>query len=286
MIGLARAEWLRLRRRGDVWIVLLLVVALGVIGYIGGLSSATSIHFGFPPGEEVPPEMTEQLEAARREALAAFAFPRSITTGLEGGRVLLLFVGAYLAAAVTGAEFEYGTIRTSLVARGDRGGFVLVRLMAMLSFAALLLALTVLNSIVIPLIAAAAGTDFPPVDGPSALSVAGMVGATLLTGAFVIGLTTLLAIRLRNAVLAIVVMLATTFADSAIVGLIVRLFGEDAPARWITPIANAQLLFDSAAGKMNAPEWPFPLAFAVGVGWAGLAWVATLLALRTADVRD
>lgn len=286
MIGLARAEWLRLRRRGDVWIVLLLVVGLSVIGYIGGLSSAGSIQYGFPPGEEIPPEVLEDVERMWREALAGFAFPQSITTSLEGGRVLLFFVGAYLAAAITGAEFEYGTIRTSLVARGDRGGFVLVRLAAVLALVAVLLGLNVLLSIVMPLVASALGTDFPPVEGPGLLNVAGMIGATLLTAAFVIGLTTFVAILLRNAVIAIVVMLATTFADSAIGGLLVRLFGEDTPLRWFTPLANAQLLYDRAAGNVSAPEIPGLLAVAVGFGWAALVWAGAMFALRRADVRD
>lgn len=286
MIGLARAEWLRLRRRGDIWIVLLLVVGLSVIGYISGLSSAGSIQYGFPPGEEIPPEMLEEMERMRREALATFAFPLSISTSLEGGRILLLFVGAYLAAAITGAEFEYGTIRTSLVARGDRGGFVLVRLMAVLALVAVLLIVTVLLSIVMPLVASALGTDFPPVVGPGPLSVAGMMGATLLTAAFVIGLTTFVAILLRNAVIALVIMLATTFADSAIGGLLVRFLGEDTPLKWLTPLANAQLLYDRASGDVVAREIPNLLAVAVGFGWAALVWAGAMFALRRADVRD
>lgn len=286
MIGLARAEWLRLRRRGDIWIVVLLVVGLSVIGYIAGLSSASSIQFGFPPGEEIPPEVLEDMERTRREALASFAFPLSVATSLEGGRVMLLFVGAYLAAAITGAEFEYGTIRTSLVARGDRRGFVLVRLLAVLALVAVLLALNVLLSIVMPLVAAAAGTDFPPVEGPGLLNVAGMIGATLLTAAFVTGLTTFVAIVMRNAVIAIVVTLAATFADSAIGGLLVRFLGEDTPLRWFTPLANAQLLYDRASGNTAAPELPALLVVAVGFGWAALVWAGAMFALQRADVRD
>ncbi len=285
MIGLARAEWLRLRRRGDVWIVTLLVIGLSVLGYVSGLASASSIEFGFPPGEEIPPEVLEDLERMRREALAVYAFPLSIETALDGGRVLLFVVGAYLSAAVTGAEFEYGTIRTALVARGDRGGFVLVRLAAVLAIVAVLLLVTVLLSIALPFIADAAGTDFPPVEGPGALNVAGMMGATLLTAAFVIGLTTLVAIVLRNPVIAIVITLAATFADGAIGGLFVRLFGEETPLRWITPFANAQVLFDRASGEITAPEWPALLVVGVAIAWAGLVWAASVLTLRRADIR-
>lgn len=285
MMALAHAEWLRLRRRTDIWIVLLLVVGLNVVGYIGGLSSAASIQFGLP-GEELPPDMVEQMEQMRRDALAAFAFSQSIAYMLSGGRVLLFVVAAYLAAAVTGAEFEYGTIRTSLVVRGDRRGFVLVRLVAVTAITGVLLLLTVLVSIVLPLIAAAAGTDFPPVTGPSAVQVLGMIAATVLTAAFVVGLTTLVALALRSAIIALVLTLAATLVDGAIVGLVVRFFGEDAPARWITPLANAQLLFDRASGNITGPWWPSWLAILVAIGWATLVWVVSVRTLARADIRS
>src|SRR5690606_26756151 len=117
----------------------------------------------------------------------------------------------YLAAAFTGADFEYGTIRTSLVARGDRRGFIGVRLAATFVAAMTLFAIVLVLSTILPLAATAVGTEFPTVEGPTAGAVAGMVGSALLTAAFLIGLTTLLTIVFRNAAVAIVLTVVYAF---------------------------------------------------------------------------
>lgn len=283
MSGLARAEWMRLGRRGDLWIVAVAVIALNVIGYISGLSSAQNIQFG-PPGEEIPPEFLEEMEAQAREALAAYAFPNSIRVGLEGGRVLVFAIVVYLAAAFTGADFEYGTIRTSLVARGDRRGFILVRLVATFAAAIVLIAIVLLLSTILPLAAAALGTDFPAVEGPSLAAVAGMVGSAVVTAAFLVGLTTLLTIVFRSAAVAIVLAVVYAVADSAISGLIAQVAGQDAPLRWVLPVVNGQLLFDRAAGASIGPEWPTLVAVAVAAGWVVVTWGLCLRALARADI--
>lgn len=283
MIDLARAEWIRLRSRGDLWIMGLAVIALTIAGYVSGLSSSQDIPFG-PPGEEVPPEIIEQWEAQAREMLAMYAFPNSIENGLQGGRVLVFAIVAYLAAAFTGADFDYGTMRTSLVARGDRRGFVVVRLAATLLAALVLIAIVVLLSTVLPLVAAALGTDFPDVAPPNLGAIAGMVGSVVVTAAFIIGLTTVLALVFRNAAVAIVLTVVYAFGDGAISGLVTQLAGQEAPLRWALPITNSQLLFDRAVGAELAPEWPTAVAVAVAVGWVVVVWLLSVRALGRADI--
>jgi hypothetical protein len=274
---------MRLGRRGDLWIVVLAVVALNVVGYISGLTSAQNIQFG-TPGEEIPPEFLEEMEAQAREALATYAFPNSLRIGLEGGRVLVFAIVAYLAAAFTGADFEYGTIRTSLVARGDRRGFIGVRLAATFVAAMTLFAIMLVLSTILPLAARAVGTEFPAVEGPSPGAVAGMVGSALLTAAFLIGLTTLLTIVFRNAAVAIVLTVVYAFADSAISGLIAQVAGQDTALRWALPIVNGQLLFDRAGGASLGPQWPTLVAVAVAIGWVAVTWGLCLRTLARADI--
>jgi hypothetical protein len=274
---------MRLGRRGDLWIVVLAVVLLTVVGYVSGLTSSQNVQFG-PPGEEVPPEILEQWEAQAKEALAGYAFPNSIRMGLEGGRVLVFAIIVYLAAAFTGADFDYGTIRTSLVARGDRRGFIAVRLAATFLAAIVLIAIVVLLSMTLPLIAAALGTDFPAVEGPSPGAVAGMIGSALATAAFLVGLTTLLAIIFRNAAIAIVLTVVYAFADGAISGLIGQVAGQEAALRWVPPVTNGQLLFDRAGGAALAPEWPTLFAVAVAIGWIVVTWALCLRSLSKADI--
>lgn len=283
MTDLARAEWIRLRSRGDLWIVGLAVIALNIVGYISGLASSQDIQFG-PPGEEVPPEIIRQWEAQAREMLAVYAFPNSIENGLQGGRVLVFAVVAYLAAAFTGADFDYGTIRTSLVSRGDRRGFVVVRLVSTVLIAMVLIAIVLLLSTGLPLIAAALGTDFPDVPGLDLFAVGGMVGSVVVTGAFIICLTTLLAIVFRNAAIAIVLAVVYAFGDGAISGLISQLAGEEAALRWAPPITNAQLLFDRATGSATAPEWPTLVAVVLAIGWILVVCLLSVRALVRADI--
>lgn len=216
--------------------------------------------------------------------LAVYAFPNSIENGLQGGRVLVFAIVAYLAAAFTGADFDYGTIRTSLVSRGDRRGFVVVRLVATFLVAMVLIAIVVLLSTVLPLIAAALGTDFPDVPGLDLGAVGGMVGSVVVTSGFIIGLTTLLAIVFRNAAVAIVLALVYAFGDGAISGLIAQLAGQDAALRWAPPITNAQLLFDRASGSAVAPEWPTLVAVALAIGWVMVVGVLSVRALARADI--
>lgn len=283
MIDLARAEWIRLRSRGDLWLVGLGVVALTIVGYVSGIATPADVNF-VPPGEEVPPDLIRQWEAQARETLALHAFPNSIENGLQGGRILIYLVVAYLAAAFTGADFDYGTIRTSLVARGDRRGFIVVRLASTLVVALVLIAIVVALSIVMPFIAAALGTDFPEVPSADLGSIAGMLGAVVATVAFLIGLATLIAILSRSAAIAVVLTLVYAFGDTAVSGLITQVAGEGSAVRWVPPLTNAQLLFERATGSTVGPQWPTLVGGALAIAWIAIVCVLSVRALVRADI--
>lgn len=261
----------------------LAVIALNIVGYASGITSSQDFQFG-PPGEEIPPEILREWEAQAREMLAVYAFPNSIENGLDAGRVLVYAIAAYLAAAFTGADFDYGTIRTSLVARGDRRGFVVVRLAATFLAATALIAIVVLLSTVLPLIAAVLGTDFPEVPPPNLGAIAGMVGSVLVTAAFVIGLTTLLAIVFRNAAVAIVLALVYALGEGAVSGLIAHFAGQDAALRLAPPLSNAQVLFERAAGRAVATEWPTLVAVTLAIVWVIVVGALAVRALVRADI--
>jgi len=132
MSALLGADWIRLRSRRDLWAVAAVLLTLTLVAYAGGLSSAIASTDLRPP--DLPP-------VDRSERLAPFAFPQSILAAVQNGEFLTLVLAAYVASAVTGAEFGYGTIRTSLLARHDRVGFVVARLILVgaLGLAAILL---------------------------------------------------------------------------------------------------------------------------------------------------
>jgi ABC-type transport system involved in multi-copper enzyme maturation permease subunit len=284
MIGLLRAEWLRLRKRRDLWLVALALLGLSIPAYVSGVSSA--LNNGGPFPTDFPPDAIDQIKEQARQELLRYAFPTSIGTVIQNGQILILALLAYLAAAITGAEFAYGTIRTSLVAHADRRGFLIVRLAAMTMAAIVLVALLVVLGALLPLGAALLGTSLPAVTDPNTGGLAGFVGVTLLATCFVIGLTTLWAVLIRNAAIALVLTIAYALIEGAITGLIVRLAGEESLVRWLLPVANLQLLFDRARGGPTGAAMPTLLAISLGVAWVLAIWAASVWVLARSDIRE
>jgi ABC-type transport system involved in multi-copper enzyme maturation permease subunit len=284
MIGLLRAEWLRLRKRRDIWLVALALVALSIPAYFSGVSNVLNNAGQFPA--DMPPDVIDQIKEQARQELLRYAFPLSIGTVLQNGQILILALVAYLAAAVTGAEFAYGTIRTSLVAHADRRGFLMVRLAAMAVVALMLVALLVVLGALLPLVAGLLGTILPGVADPDIGRLVGFVAVTILATCFVVGLTTLWAILMRNAAIALVLTIAYVLIEGAVVGLIVRVAGEQSMVRWLPPVADLQVLFDRAGvGSMGA-QIGTPLAISVGIAWVLATWAVSVRLLARADIRE
>lgn len=286
MTRLIRAEWLRLRRRKDVWFVCLALLALAVVAYVSGLSSAQQVYFS--PGEDVPPEVMEDIRRSMVDQLALYAFPQSIGSTLQNVQLLLLALLAYLAAALTGAEFAYGTIRTTLVANPDRRRFMGVRLLALAAIAVVLTGTLVLIGAALPFVAQLFGQEWPtevPVRG----GLPGIIGAVLLAAAFVIGLTTAFAVLLRNSAIALVLTVALMLIDGLVHGLVVRLAGgnEQALAAWALPASALQLLFSRTRDDAGlAPDIPTGLVIGIAVAWTVVLWAASVRLMAGADIRD
>jgi ABC-type transport system involved in multi-copper enzyme maturation permease subunit len=284
MIGLLRAEWLRLRKRRDIWLVALALVALSIPAYLSGVSNALNPVGQIPA--DFPPDVVDQIKEQARQDLLRYAFPLSIGTLVQNGQILILALVAYVAAAVTGAEFAYGTIRTSLVAHADRRGFLIVRLVAMTVAALLFIGLLVVLGALLPLGAVLLGTSLPGVADPDIGSLAGLVGATFLATCFVIGLTSLWAVLVRNAAIALVLTIAYVLIEGAVVGLIVRIAGEESLIRWLLPVADLQLLFTRVGGGGPGDAMPTPLAISIGVAWVLATWALSVWVLARSDIRE
>jgi hypothetical protein len=130
MGSLMRADWLRIRRRWDVWIIVLGIPVLTLLSYVAGAASAGTSHF--QTVGEVPSEFQQQA-AAQIAALHAFSalpyqFPRSIATMVEGATMWLVLGAAFLAASLLGSEFSWGTIRNVALFRPDRLRYLGARL--------------------------------------------------------------------------------------------------------------------------------------------------------------
>jgi hypothetical protein len=127
---LMRADWLRIRRRWDVWIIVLGIPALGLLAYVTGAMSAANNQI--QTSGDVPYEFQLQLAAqiAAEKAFSAlpYQFPRSIATMVGGTTTWLVLGGAYLAASLLGNEFSWGTIRNVALIQPGRLRYLGARL--------------------------------------------------------------------------------------------------------------------------------------------------------------
>lgn len=294
MTGLIRADWLRLRRRKDLWFVLLALAGLAAISYWGPLTSIDS-HFSFDPTRPPPPEVLAQMAAER----ARFAFPQSLLTVLESGQIFVLALIAFATAGTLAAEFVYGTIRTSLVASSNRRAFLGVRFGAMAVVALLLLAVVVIVSTVMPVIAAMVGFDLPgghPVDVAGLL---GLLGSLFLFALVIVGLASLLTVLFRNSGIALILSFAYFLIENLAVSRWANQTDAMATAIRFLPASDLELLMQAARSAAHPIQTQFGGSPGVppgtpgaiwlvlaGVGWTALFGIAAVAVFHRADINE
>jgi ABC-type transport system involved in multi-copper enzyme maturation permease subunit len=293
MTGLIRADWLRLRRRKDLWFVLLALAGLATIGYWGSLTSIDS-HFAFDPSRPVPPEVLAEMAIER----ARFAFPQSLLTVLESGQIFVLALIAFATAGTLAAEFVYGTVRTSLVASSNRRGFLGVRLGAMAVLALLLLAVVLAIGALMPVIGVAVGIDLPGGHPIEAAGFAGLVGSLFLFALVIIGLASLLTVVFRNSGIALILSFAYFLLENIAVSRWANQTDAVATAIRFLPASDLQLLLQTArtaahplaslGGSSGVPPGtPAAIWLALaGIGWASLFGLAAIAVFHRADINE
>lgn len=261
MRGLFRAELLRLRKRRSLQIIVLgvpLLVALMFVTSYGGVSAlppfdpdqarADLIAQGYTVG--VPPEEADRLldEAVAQQrifydqqleqtklARARFAFPYSLAFVLGNGTVALLAI-LILSATITGDEFGWGTIRTTLLASSHRRRILAVRLMALgLTAVAIFVTMLVLGA-VLPFVVGVAGAGLPAaMPAFDVLALGLLLLADLLAAAAVIAATTLITLLVRNGALALAGLPVYLAVEAAVLVLLLRFepFGQDGDLAWV-----------------------------------------------------
>lgn len=159
-----RAEWLRLSRRWDVWVVAALVVAVSSWLYLSAFSHSINAmgvgeQGGWGSGEGPPPP--DWFVQAMFSLRAPYAFPGSLLTILDSAWVLPA-LGAYLAVATIGPDFWWGTMRSILVTHRSRAAYVANRLLIMLLLAlGALFVILLVAALMQPILVLLAGERFP-----------------------------------------------------------------------------------------------------------------------------
>ena len=257
MIGLLRAEYLRLRRRRTLQVIVLAVPLLtGVIMVLGYNSiyeppafdeasyRQELIDSGFAVGmspEELEPLLQETIKS-QREMLAqqadqtalyraSFTFPYSLVLVLNSG-AFVLFALILLTATTIGDEFGWATIRTVLVASSHRSRFLFVRFVVLASIAVLIFAMVLLVGILVPLVlnvpASKLPAAVPAFDGGAFLI---LVVGELVAAFLVIAFAAVITLIVRNGAISMVGALVWVAVEAAILTLLFRFpnFSQQAP---------------------------------------------------------
>ncbi len=261
MSGLLRAEWIRLRKRRSIQAIVIAVPLLIAVQFAAGYLSisepppfdeaairAELIAQGY--GQGLPPDEAEallagQVDAKRQEhefrteeaaiARAVYVFPRSLVTVL-GSSVFALLALILLTASAVGDEFGWGTIRTALIAFGNRRQVLAARILAVGVVGLVLFGLVLVLGAVLPVLLGT-GSARPPAQLP-AVDWAG-IGALLLgnvvAAATVIGFSAFATVLVRSGSVALVGALIYFVIEAAILSVLVRLepLQEGGGAAWL-----------------------------------------------------
>lgn len=258
MMALLRADWIRFRRRRDLWVIAAGVVLISGIGFLNGYKGDVTdpplddpvqlrqvIAEGFSSSGMTQPEIDAQLDQMVRDQLAneqaqldqrneeqkttlqAYGFPQSMFT-IVGPGVLPLIALVLIASFVVGDEFRFGTLRTSLLASGDRRRFLAARATTLLGMTAGLLAVTVIVGAVLGIVLAAIGAELAVTTVPiDAVSAAAWFGGEVLVAVVVLCLGTALTVLLRSGAVTLLLILIWSLLETFLANL--PIFAPDQP---------------------------------------------------------
>jgi ABC-type transport system involved in multi-copper enzyme maturation permease subunit len=269
--GLLRAELLRFRKRRSLQVIVLGVPLLIGVFFVLGYSSIYHsdafdpararqelIDMGYVVG--VPPEEADQLldeavesqrqgyamqEEGERLTRAAYVFPNSLAT-VFGFGTLVIGAMLLLTATTIGDEFNWGTIRTTLLASANRRRLLAVRLFVLLVTGALLLVALLLVGVLAPLLLNIRQAQLPaalPEFDFGALLV--LAGGLLVASAAVVALIALVTLLFRSGPLALVVLPVYVAVEAAVLVALTRLpsfGGTQGPDGNFVPGVDAWLL--------------------------------------------
>jgi hypothetical protein len=250
MTALLRADWLRFRRRRDLWFIGIAVLLIGGLSFIAGYHAdvtdplwpdAAAIRaevlgfsdFGGMTQAEIEAQvdlmvadqtaMYDQqrldFEAHQAVALQKYALPQSLLTVVGSGTVPLIAL-VFVASLVVGDEFRFGTLRTSLLAAGNRRRFLFTRLVSLFAMTvgvfAILLALGVVLSLALILF----GAEVPAATTPLNVGASvGLIGAEILSVTVLVALATALTLLLRSGALPLLLVILGFLLESFIAAL-------------------------------------------------------------------
>lgn len=301
------AEWLRISRRWDVWLVAALVIGGAAWLYVSAFRESTSVmgvgdqgSWGSGEGPPSEPWFIDAMLSLR----GPYAFPGSLLTVLNSAW-LLPPLGAYVAAVTIGPDFWWGTMRSILLTRRSRAAYLAQRL-AMISILVVgcMLAILVFAPIAQLALLALAGERFPA----GSLQVdtfIGMMAARLIAAlgyALIAAALTLFARSLAGGIVLLAAFVAGELAvGAAATSLGMPLVRELTFSGALSSIVEqlqppaVELMVDYSVGALVPATHQPPLAIhllsieasgVVALAWILLAAGLAFFRMRTMDIVD
>ncbi|HEY8438724.1 MAG TPA: ABC transporter permease subunit [Candidatus Limnocylindrales bacterium] len=315
MTALLRADWIRYRRRLDLWVIVIGVLLFSAIGFLSGYRrDATdpeqlsrdqirqqivdSSFFEGMTQEEIDAEIDMQVTdwlASQEQERIGWDQQQTITLQrydvAQAPLTILgfgfgpLIAGFLVATLILGDEFRHATIRTSLLAASHRRRFLAARLVTIAAITAGLFVLVIALGFVLSLGLRLVGAEIPrPTIAIDAGSSLALVAAELLSVLAAIGLGVAMTVILRSGAFPLLMILVYAFVELFIANLPV--FAERQPLAGMDQVfltRSAQRLVETLAQATNAS------AFNVSFGdadpnrlaplWTSAVIVAAWLAL-------
>lgn len=287
-MGLARAEWLRFRKRGSNQLIVVAIPLLAGFIFLAGYASTADAWPTFDPEETrarisaegflegVPPEEAEAMitsiiadertsfEQYHEQLIlsrARYAFPESLVTML--GNATFVWVALILLTATSiGDEFGWGTIRTALLASSDRRRLLIVRLLALVLIAAFMLALLLLLGAVLPAVLSIVGAAPPTTPAIDTGGLLVLLLGHFLAATLIIAFAAFVTLVIRSGSLTLVVVLVYVLVETAVLGLLMRFpsFQHDGVNEWLLdalPVRGIATLISAAVPAASGlPNYP------------------------------
>jgi ABC-type transport system involved in multi-copper enzyme maturation permease subunit len=318
MRALLRAEWLRFRKRRALQIIIVAVPILATFFFVTSYRTEVSNLYVFDEAlerqslidqgmtEGLPPDQAEEqirqiLDSEREQfaqqteltktRMSGYAFPQSLLAILANA-TFAFFALMLLTATTLGDEFEWGTIRTALLASSDRRRWLLARFGALAVAGAILFGLLLALGTILPSILGLTGTP-PPAAAPLDAGYLGVLfAADVIISIVLIAFAGMATLLVRRGGLTLVFALVWLAVESALLALLLRFapFQEHGDLTWVLsffPVRAIVTVLDTllrSAGRVElypgdivtrSPEaaWlPLGVLIAWGLLFAGVAY--------------
>jgi hypothetical protein len=216
------AEWLRLRRRFDLWLVLGGLLVLVAFSFLSSASSAGRVEF-LPIDPGTPPDIVAEIERQNAEIERQqaqirdrYLWPWSLVQALEIGSTSF-FGTIFVAVSWLGSEYTWGTIRNVLLAEPRRGRVFAARVVSIgLIALGQVVALLGLGA-VLPAFLSISGSGNPAPLSPTA--VAATAGVVWVWAIAFAALGILAVVVTRSAVLGFVLAAGYALLEQGVAGL-------------------------------------------------------------------